>query len=105
MKDGAEDIKNHKWFKGVDWTKAANRQMKPPFVPAFKSPDVRVPADLLAHIRSHRTLLISTLIRTRHRSPNPWKPKTRASLMIFEKRPFYLWLLQAHGMLWLRQPW
>jgi len=42
LKDGPEDIKKHKWFKGnrpVDWTEAYNRRLKPPYVPCYKSPD------------------------------------------------------------------
>jgi len=39
LKDGAEDIKRHKWFKGVDWVKVYNRKVKPPFIPGFKSLD------------------------------------------------------------------
>lgn len=39
LKDGAEDIKNHAWFKSVDWAKAYNRKLKPPYVPGFKAPD------------------------------------------------------------------
>jgi len=39
LKAGAEDVKKHKWFKGIDWVKAFNREMKPPFVPAYQSPN------------------------------------------------------------------
>jgi len=39
LKDGAEDIKRHKWFKGVDWVKVYNRKVKPPFIPGYKSLD------------------------------------------------------------------
>jgi len=38
-KDGADDIKHHKWFKPVDWQKCFARKLKPPFVPSYKSPD------------------------------------------------------------------
>lgn len=34
LKAGADDIKRHRWFKGVDWGKLYNREVKPPFVPA-----------------------------------------------------------------------
>src|SRR4051794_9223475 len=39
LKDGAEDIKQHKWFKSVDWLKVFQRKIKPPYVPGFASPD------------------------------------------------------------------
>lgn len=39
LKNGPEDIKRHKWFKGIDWDKVYQRKLKPPYVPAFKSPD------------------------------------------------------------------
>jgi len=32
-KDGANKIKNHKFFNGVDWDKALRKEYKPPFVP------------------------------------------------------------------------
>jgi serine/threonine protein kinase len=37
LKAGADDIKKHKWFKGIDWVKVHAREMKPPFVPAFQA--------------------------------------------------------------------
>ena len=30
---GAEDVKRHKWFKGVDWEEVFYRKLKPPIVP------------------------------------------------------------------------
>lgn len=39
LKNGADDIKKHKWYKGMDWTLLYNRQVKPPFEPAVKSAD------------------------------------------------------------------
>lgn len=39
LKDGAEDIKQHKWFKGVDWIKVLNRKAKAPYTPGFTSPN------------------------------------------------------------------
>ncbi len=32
-KNGINDIKNHPFFKGIDWDKALNKEYKPPFVP------------------------------------------------------------------------
>lgn len=37
LKDGAEDIKRHKWFKPIDWNKCYNRKLKPPYVPSYKA--------------------------------------------------------------------
>lgn len=36
LKNGVADIKKHPWFKGVDWTKLAKKQITPPYVPPFK---------------------------------------------------------------------
>ncbi|CAL1543272.1 unnamed protein product [Lymnaea stagnalis] len=33
MKNGADDIKKHKWFKGQDWKDVTGRKLKPPIVP------------------------------------------------------------------------
>jgi protein kinase X len=33
MKSGAEDIKRHRWFKGVDWHDVLKRKLTPPIVP------------------------------------------------------------------------
>ncbi|XP_055601016.1 cAMP-dependent protein kinase catalytic subunit PRKX [Uranotaenia lowii] len=35
MKNGAEDIKRHRWFKHLDWDVVYRRQLKPPIVPKF----------------------------------------------------------------------
>ena len=37
LRNGSEDVKNHKWFKEVDWDDVFNRKLKPPFVPKVKS--------------------------------------------------------------------
>lgn len=39
LKNGAEDIKKHKWYKGFDWTLLQNRQVAPPMIPQVKSAD------------------------------------------------------------------
>lgn len=33
MKNGSEDIKRHRWFKGIDWQDVYYRKLKPPIVP------------------------------------------------------------------------
>ncbi|KAJ3364079.1 camp-dependent protein kinase catalytic subunit [Allomyces arbusculus] len=33
LKGGSKDIKNHKWFAGLDWHKLFMRQIPPPYVP------------------------------------------------------------------------
>jgi len=33
---GAEEIKNHKFFKGIDWAKVDNKEYAPPVVPEKK---------------------------------------------------------------------
>jgi serine/threonine protein kinase len=37
--DGTKQIKNHAFFKTVDWKALYNRQVQPPFKPAVKGPD------------------------------------------------------------------
>ena len=37
MKGGAEDIKTHPWFKGVDWAAVNGKKIPPPWVPEVKS--------------------------------------------------------------------
>jgi hypothetical protein len=40
LKNGADDIKKHKFFsKYIDWTVAGNRQLSPVFLPPVKTPD------------------------------------------------------------------
>lgn len=39
LKSGAEDIKKHKWYKGMDWDVMYNRGLPPPFVPNVKAMD------------------------------------------------------------------
>jgi len=39
LKDGAEDIKLHRWHKGTDWAKVLTRRIKPPFVPGCRAPN------------------------------------------------------------------
>jgi hypothetical protein len=34
--NGAQDLRDHAFFAGVDWVKAANCQLKPPFKPNVK---------------------------------------------------------------------
>ncbi|XP_029785444.1 cAMP-dependent protein kinase catalytic subunit PRKX isoform X2 [Suricata suricatta] len=33
MKNGAEDVKRHRWFRTVDWEAVPQRKLKPPIVP------------------------------------------------------------------------
>lgn len=33
LQNGADDIKRHRWFKGVDWQDVYYRRQKPPIVP------------------------------------------------------------------------
>ncbi|KAI9094599.1 camp-dependent protein kinase 9 [Phlyctochytrium arcticum] len=38
LKDGAEDIKRHRWFRGVDWRALQNRLVHAPIVPMISHP-------------------------------------------------------------------
>lgn len=33
MKNGADDVKRHRWFKGIDWQDVIGRKLQPPIVP------------------------------------------------------------------------
>jgi serine/threonine protein kinase len=33
LKDGVKDIKNHKWFAGVEWQKLQNLEIQAPYIP------------------------------------------------------------------------
>ncbi|XP_022916965.1 cAMP-dependent protein kinase catalytic subunit 3 [Onthophagus taurus] len=37
MKSGADDIKRHRWFKGIDWQDVIMRKLKPPIVPKISN--------------------------------------------------------------------
>jgi protein kinase A/protein kinase X len=39
LKNGPEDIKKHKWYKGYDWNVVYARQIKPPMIPSVKAAD------------------------------------------------------------------
>eukprot|EP00929_Paragymnodinium_shiwhaense_P092832 TRINITY_DN5284_c0_g1_i2.p1 TRINITY_DN5284_c0_g1~~TRINITY_DN5284_c0_g1_i2.p1 ORF type:complete len:360 (+),score=88.43 TRINITY_DN5284_c0_g1_i2:184-1263(+) len=39
LKNGAEDIKKHKWYKGMEWEQLIHRQVPPPFRPPVKAAD------------------------------------------------------------------
>lgn len=36
LKNGANDIKNHPWFHGVDFERVANRQIRAPYIPQIR---------------------------------------------------------------------
>jgi len=38
LKEGAEQIKNHRWFKGIDWNDVYNRRLTPYYVPTVRTP-------------------------------------------------------------------
>ena len=39
LKNGAEDIKKHKWYRGLNWAALYNKQMAATIVPDTNSPD------------------------------------------------------------------
>lgn len=38
LKDGAEDVKNHKFFRGIDWELCYQRKIRPPYKPNIQGP-------------------------------------------------------------------
>lgn len=45
QKGGPEEIKKHKWFRGLNWAKLYNRQVTPPWRPMLKSEEVLAAED------------------------------------------------------------
>mmetsp|Transcript_48532 Transcript_48532/g.128237 ORF Transcript_48532/g.128237 Transcript_48532/m.128237 type:complete len:362 (-) Transcript_48532:46-1131(-) len=39
LKNGADDIQKHKWYKGMDWEALLNRQVRPTYLPNVRAPD------------------------------------------------------------------
>jgi len=39
LKNGAEDIQKHKWYKTLDWEQVALRRIKPSYIPTVKAAD------------------------------------------------------------------
>lgn len=39
LRGGAEDIKQHKWFRSINWQACYDKQLQPPFIPPTKAPD------------------------------------------------------------------
>jgi len=39
LKGGADDLKKHKWFKGIDWDVMLTRGVSPPFLPSVRTMD------------------------------------------------------------------
>ena len=37
MVKGADDVKNHMWFRGVDWNMVKAKKIQPPWVPELTS--------------------------------------------------------------------
>ena len=37
LKRGVDDIKNHRWFSGLDWTKLVTKSYEAPWKPTIKS--------------------------------------------------------------------
>ncbi|CAO3612491.1 unnamed protein product [Cunninghamella blakesleeana] len=38
LKNGSEDVKRHKWFRGVDWIGLLEKTVRPPIIPTFRHP-------------------------------------------------------------------
>lgn len=39
LKNGADDIMKHKWYRGMDWDALGSRMVKPSYIPAVRSAD------------------------------------------------------------------
>lgn len=58
LKNGAKDVKGHRWFKNVDWLKLLNRKVTPPFVPVV---DETHPTSYFPRARQSSLLDISVI--------------------------------------------
>ncbi|KAL1926709.1 hypothetical protein VTP01DRAFT_5604 [Rhizomucor pusillus] len=38
LKGGSEDVKRHKWFRGVDWIGLLDKTVRPPIIPNYRHP-------------------------------------------------------------------
>ena len=38
LRNGANDIKNHRWFKNLDWFRLSQKQLPVPFIPQVGRP-------------------------------------------------------------------
>jgi len=45
-KNGAEDIKKHKWYRGLNWAALYNKQMPPPLEGLQAIPSISSPTDI-----------------------------------------------------------
>ena len=39
LKNGSNDIKNHRWFKSLDWYKLSQKKIPAPFLPQIGKPN------------------------------------------------------------------
>ena len=54
LKSGAEDIKKHKWFRGLNWAALYNKQMEAASVNAFVPTDGNVRCTWRADVCTYR---------------------------------------------------
>jgi protein kinase A len=38
LRNGVNDIKNHRWFAGLDWVRMVNKDIDMPYKPTIRSP-------------------------------------------------------------------
>lgn len=38
LRGGSEDVKKHKWFRGVDWQGLYDKQIQAPIIPPYQHP-------------------------------------------------------------------
>ena len=64
--EGAEEIKNHPFFNGMDWEKLFNKEVQPPFVPDVSTEDdvSKIDPEFLAEVPHETPAENSALMKT-----------------------------------------
>lgn len=76
LKNAAEDIKKHKWFRGLNWAQLYNKQMQAPIVPEVDGPSDTRQYDKYADSTEESGPLLQ--VRPRAHSPRRAAPRDAA---------------------------
>ena len=84
LKAGAEDIKKHKWFRGLNWAALYNKQMQAASVDGFVPPETLPENDTTYYdtypVRAHPPRLSA-------QCPRAPSPRSRPSIAVVRRHP------------------